>query len=85
MKVYNNLHQSEGLPKLIGYQCDSCSLFAAGEDLPSDFIVTQGEHFCFDCQEKCKCCENIFSIKYFNTWTGDGICENCHDNFEEEK
>lgn len=81
MKVYS-LQQSEGFNKLIGYQCDSCGLTVEGEDLPSYFLATWGEHFCFECQEKCRYCENIFSIKYFNTWMKGGVCENCQDIFK---
>ena len=84
MKIYNK-QKSEGFKELLGYQCDSCGFSVTSEDLPSDFIVTHGEHFCFECQVACKLCKNIFSIKYFNTWMIKGLCENCQDNFKEKK
>lgn len=84
MRIYSR-QTSEGFKELLGYQCDSCDFFVAGEDLPPNFIITHGEHFCFECQVTCRCCKNIFSIKYSDTWMTKGFCENCQNSFKEMK
>lgn len=84
MKVYS-LQKYEGLNELLGYQCDSCATYVAGEDLPSDFIIDHEEHFCFECQVTCKYCQKIFSTKYLTSWFKNDLCENCQDSFKEVK
>lgn len=80
MKIYN-LPPSEGLRAVIGYHCDYCGLAESGEEVPKDWITEHDQHYCLECQDTCKGCFTLFSLKYSKEYFKQGFCENCQEKY----
>ena len=76
MKVYSNI-VDYGAKTVIGYRCDNCSEFSAGESMDDNWLDLNPEHYCLDCQVSCALCGDVYSVKYMRDWFKNGVCERC--------